>query len=158
MASATLTKNSGQLRYVALARRLAMEIRKGKYPVDSLLPTEAELTAKYGVAKERYNFGFEPKRERETRAFDWLNVALEVYGVDGCDELAGSAMTIDALAAVDAMLAASYELALDAPALSLLAPVLVKALRDRGGELARLRRQEGVERWAEDGAARLRRV
>ena len=39
--------------------------------------------------------------ERETRAFDWLNVALEVYGVDGCDELAGSAMTIDALAAVD---------------------------------------------------------
>ena len=27
---------------------------------------EVELTAKYGVAKERYNFGFEPKRERET--------------------------------------------------------------------------------------------
>lgn len=51
MASATLTKNSGELRYVALARRLAKEIRKGKYPVDSLLPTEAELTAKYGISR-----------------------------------------------------------------------------------------------------------
>ena len=51
MASASLPKSSGQPRYIALARRLAKEIRKGKYPVDSLLPTEADLTAKYGLSR-----------------------------------------------------------------------------------------------------------
>ena len=51
MASATLPKNSGKPRYMALARLLSKEIRKGKYPIDSLLPTEAELTTKYGLSR-----------------------------------------------------------------------------------------------------------
>ena len=38
-------------RYMALARRLAEGIRQGKYPVNSLLPTEAELTSKYGISR-----------------------------------------------------------------------------------------------------------
>ena len=49
---------------------------------------EVELTAKYGVAKERYNFGFEPKRERETRAalMEWVRanaIDLLVVGFEG---------------------------------------------------------------------------
>ena len=51
MAIASLPKGSGEPRYMALARRLAKEIRKGKYPVDTLLPTEAELTTKYGLSR-----------------------------------------------------------------------------------------------------------
>lgn len=51
MASARLASSAGEPRYMALARRLAKEIRKGKYPVDSLLPTEAELTGKYGISR-----------------------------------------------------------------------------------------------------------
>ena len=37
----------------------------------------------------------------ETRAFNWINVALEVYSVDDCDEFAGSPMTISELVATD---------------------------------------------------------
>lgn len=51
MASANLTTTSGEPRYMALARRLAKDIRAGKYPIDTLLPTEAELTAKYGISR-----------------------------------------------------------------------------------------------------------
>ena len=51
MAIASLPKGSGEPRYMALARQLAKEIRKGKYPVDTLLPTEAELTTKYGLSR-----------------------------------------------------------------------------------------------------------
>jgi DNA-binding GntR family transcriptional regulator len=51
MASSNLKKISGEPRYVTLALRLAKEIQKRKYPVGSLLPTEAELTSKYSISR-----------------------------------------------------------------------------------------------------------
>lgn len=51
MASRSLSTASGEPRYLVLARHLANDIRKGKYPVDSLLPTEAELTSKYSISR-----------------------------------------------------------------------------------------------------------
>ena len=51
MADGSLNKNTGEPRYMALARRLADDIREGKYPINSLLPTEAELTSKYSISR-----------------------------------------------------------------------------------------------------------
>ena len=51
MAEGSLNKNLGEPRYMALARRLADDIRKGKYPINSLIPTEAELTSKYSISR-----------------------------------------------------------------------------------------------------------
>ena len=51
MADGSLNKNTGEPRYMALARRLADDIREGKYPINSLLPTEAKLTSKYSISR-----------------------------------------------------------------------------------------------------------
>ena len=51
MADGSLSNNLGEPRYMALARRLADDIRKGKYPINSLIPTEAELTSKYSISR-----------------------------------------------------------------------------------------------------------
>ena len=69
-------------------------VARGYYAVDEDKRT-ATVVSEYGGKSATLTI------EREERAFDWLNVALEVYGVDDCDEFAGSPMTIDTLAAVD---------------------------------------------------------
>ena len=51
MVTSSLSTHAGEPRYMALARRLANGIRKGKYPINSLLPTEAELTSKYSISR-----------------------------------------------------------------------------------------------------------
>ena len=51
MVTSSLSTHAGEPRYMALARRLANDIRKGKYPINSLLPTEAELTSKYSISR-----------------------------------------------------------------------------------------------------------
>jgi len=46
-----MRKKQNQPRYVLLSQQLAKGIRDGKYPVDSLLPTEAELTKNHNVSR-----------------------------------------------------------------------------------------------------------
>ena len=51
MSALDLGAETGEPRYMALARQLTDEIRGGKYPVGSLLPTEAELTSKFNISR-----------------------------------------------------------------------------------------------------------
>lgn len=51
MSSSELDAAVGEPRYMALARQLADDIRGGKYPVGSLLPTEAELTGRFNISR-----------------------------------------------------------------------------------------------------------
>ena len=59
-------------------------VARGYYEVDEDKRT-ATVVSEYGGKSATLTI------EREERAFDWLNVALEVYGVDDCDEFAGLA-------------------------------------------------------------------
>lgn len=51
MSSSELGAAAGEPRYMALARQLADDIRGGKYPVGSLLPTEADLTSRFAISR-----------------------------------------------------------------------------------------------------------
>ena len=42
---------SGQPRYLVLAQALMDDIRSGRYPLDSLLPTEIELCQQFNVSR-----------------------------------------------------------------------------------------------------------
>lgn len=65
------------------------------YGYINITETEATIVSEY--AGKSVNLVI----EGEMRVFDWLDVTLEVYGVDGCDDFAASDATISAMTIQD---------------------------------------------------------